>query len=157
MKIMLDSNIFDRIITTQGLLEDLLLLTVDEKIDIVTTHVQEDELNRIPDVEKRKAVLEVPRRVIKTGGGIYGVSKYGQGKYGAGSEEGYSYRDIHKGNPKHAEDAVISLTALNEQVDVFVTEDKTLLKKVTQMTTSLRAWSFQDFLYHTEVLKKKSN
>jgi rRNA-processing protein FCF1 len=155
MKVMLDSNIFDRIVTTQGLVDDLILLAADEKIDIVTTHVQEDELNRIPDTEKRNAVMQVPRQVIKTGGAIYGVSKYGQAKYGDGSVQGYSHRDVHKGNPKHAEDALISLTAL-KQVDVFVTEDKTLRKKVTQMSTSLQGWSFQDFVNHIEVLKNKS-
>lgn len=154
MKVMLDSNIFDRIVTTKGLVDDLIRLATDEKIDMVTTHVQEDELNRIPDAEKRNAVIQVPRQVIKTSGAIYDVSKYGQAKYGDGSVQGHSHQDVHKGNPKHAEDALISLTAL-KQVDVFVTEDKTLHKKVTQMSTSLQVWSFQDFVNHVEILKDK--
>ena len=155
MKIMLDSSIFDRIVTTtKGLIDDLILLTTDEKIDIVTTHVQEDELNRIHDAQKRNAVMQVPRQVIKTGGAIYGVSKYGQAKYGDGGVQGYGHQDVHKGNPKHAEDALISITAL-KQMDVFVTEDKTLYNKVTRMSTSLKVWPFQDFVNYIEILKNK--
>ena len=41
---MLDSNIFDEIIKTPGLAGQLRSLTASGRLDIVVTHVQEDEL-----------------------------------------------------------------------------------------------------------------
>jgi len=152
MKVMFDSNVFDKIVSTQGLIDDILALVADERLDIITTHIQEDELNHVSDAEKRQAVMRVPWRIIETSGAIYGVSKYGQAKYGNGNVQGHKLQDIHKGNPKHAEDALISLTAL-KQVDVFVTEDERLRNKVSRISASLQTWSFNDFVSHIKIWK----
>jgi hypothetical protein len=44
LRVMLDSNIFDEIIKTPGLAGQLRSLTASGRLDIVVTHVQEDEL-----------------------------------------------------------------------------------------------------------------
>ena len=55
---MLDSNIFDQIIDTPDLVDHLRSLTASGRPDIVVTHVQEDELARIQDTEKSRAIQQ---------------------------------------------------------------------------------------------------
>jgi hypothetical protein len=66
LRVMLDSNIFDEIIKTRGLAGQLRSLTASGRLDIVVTHVQEDELAGIQAAERRRAIQQVPRRSIPT-------------------------------------------------------------------------------------------
>jgi hypothetical protein len=128
MKLMLDTNCYDQVIKIPGFLINMNSLTQAGKIEILSTHVQEDELNRIPDLKKRAAVLSIPRKLISTSGAIYDISKYGQARYGSGKIYNVDLGTVKRGNPNNAEDALIALTAAHE-VDVFVTEDVRLRKR----------------------------
>ena len=57
------TNIFDHIIETPGLAGHLRSLTASSRLDIVVTHVQEDELAGIHDTEKRRAVRQVKQEL----------------------------------------------------------------------------------------------
>jgi len=65
MRVMLDSMIYDKIIETPGMTEQLNQLSMEGKIDILSTHIQEDELAAIPDKQKRTAVQAIGRREVR--------------------------------------------------------------------------------------------
>ena len=79
LRVMLDTNIFDHIIETPGLASHLRSLTASGRLDIVVTHVQEDELAGIQDTEKRRAIHQVPRRLVPTADLVLDVSRFWTG------------------------------------------------------------------------------
>lgn len=149
LRVMLDTNIFDRIIETPGLVGQLRSLTASGRLDIVVTHVQEDELARIRDTEKRRAIQRVPRRSVPTAVFVLDVSRLGQARLGEGHEGGLEYDTLHGENPKRVRDAVIVLTAAAaapaEEVEVFVTEDGGLARRVKAKAKTLKVWNFPEF------------
>jgi len=81
VRVMLDSNIFDRIIESPSLAEKLQSLRAESLLDIVVTHVQEDELVGA-DEATRRAYQQVPRRVVPTSVFVLGVSRLGEVRLG---------------------------------------------------------------------------
>jgi hypothetical protein len=146
LRVMLDSNIFDEIIKTPGLAGQMRSLTASGRLDIVVTHVQEDELARIPDTEKRRAIQQVPRRSVPTAVLVLDVSRLGQARLGEGHEGGLEYDTLHGDNSKRVQDAVIALTAAAEaeDVDAFVTVDDRLARWVRAKAKTLRVWNFSE-------------
>ena len=147
LRVMLDSNIFDEIIKTPGLAGQLRSLTASGRLDIVVTHVQEDELAGIQDIEKRRAIRQVPRRLIPTAVFVLDVSRLGQARLGEGDEGGLEYDTLHGENPKRVRDAVIALTAAAEAegVEAFVTVDDRLARRVRAKAKTLKVWNFAEF------------
>jgi hypothetical protein len=147
LRVMLDSNIFDEIIKTPGLAGQLRSLTASGRLDIVVTHVQEDELAGIQDIEKRRAIQQMPRRLIPTAVSVLDVSRLGQARLGEGHEGGLEYDTLHGENPKRVRDAVIALTAAaeTEDVDAFVTVDDRLARRVRAKPKALKVWNFTEF------------
>jgi len=147
LRVMLDTNIFDRIIEVPGLAGHLRSLTSSGRLDIVVTHVQEDELARIRDTEKRWAIQQVPRRSVPTAVFVLDVSRLGQARLGEGHEGGLEYDTLRGENPKRVRDAVIALTAAAEaeEVEVFVTEDDGLARRVRAKAKTLKVWNFPEF------------
>jgi hypothetical protein len=142
---MLDTNIFDAIITTPGLVKHLQSLTASDRLDIVVTHVQEDELARIQDAAKREEVQEVPRRLVATSVFLMGFSPLGAARLGGGDDRGLSLDEFAERN--RVPDAVIALTAAAgaEEVEAFVTEDARLARSVTAKAKTLKVWNFNEF------------
>jgi len=153
-RIMLDSNIFDNVAATPGLTDDLRALEKGGELEIVSTHVQDDQLKNIPDLAKRKAVLAIPRRIVPTTEFVLGTSRLDQACLGDGEAGGIYYDDIQINNPKHVEDALIALAAARE-VDVLVTHDKQLSKKIKAAATNLQVWVFHDLIAYVDGLKRK--
>lgn len=151
MNFMLDSNAFDQIIVDPELIKAIVEASRLGKMRILVTHVQEDELKRMPDIQKLNAIAQIPREVINTSGAIYRVSKYGQAVYGNANINGLTLADVQKGNPKHAEDALIALTAF-KHADVLVTEDRPFRNKVKKMQSLISIWAFSDFKTHVLAL-----
>jgi hypothetical protein len=147
LRVMLDTNIFDHIIETPGLAGHLRSLTASGRLDIVVTHVQEDELAGIHDTERRRAVQQVPRRLVPTAVFVLDVSRLGQARLGGGHEGGLEYDTLHGENPKRVRDAVIALTsaAAAEEVEAFVTEDGGLAQRVKAKAKTLKVWNFSEF------------
>jgi len=52
-KVMLDTQIFDRIAEAPGLVHDINALVASGSLFILTTHIQEDELGSMHDVKGR--------------------------------------------------------------------------------------------------------
>lgn len=159
---MLDTNIYDKLDSDAAVNESLKKLIRDKKIQLVTTHIQEDELAMAPEVigaESEKIptegfILGVSRlgqatlgdgsttKKIPTAGAVWGVSKWGEATWGDGSGRGLSVDDIKTDKGNHAKDALIATTA-SHHADYLITEDKRLLKKMKQLPAKCVVLDFE--------------
>lgn len=144
MRIMLDTMIYDKIIETPGMTEQLNQLSMEGKIEILSTHIQEDELAAIPDKQKRTAVQAIRRREVPTSGAIWNVSKWGKATWGDGSSGGIAIADIRSPCKGHSHDALIGTTAARD-VDVLVTDDGRLANRMRASKSPCQVWGFARF------------
>jgi hypothetical protein len=152
MRFMLDSNIYDEIIATPGMTELLNELHQSGQIEIIKTHIQEDELEKIPDSDKRSRIMKVPGTKVRTEGAIWNVSRWGQGTWGSGSGD-IKIEDIRKGIAKHSEDALIATTAA-VKADILVTNEKRLSKRIAASGSRIKVWNYADFQKYINTIKK---
>lgn len=145
MKFMLDTMIYDLIINTAGLIDRLNLLSDCGKVVILCTHIQNDQLTKIPDERKRAEVSKITRIQVTTAGAVFGISKFGCATFGDGSQTGISIDQICSPSKSHTEDALIATTA-SRDADVLVTEDKRLFKRFKVATPGCKVWPFKKFL-----------
>jgi hypothetical protein len=85
---LLDTHIYDEVVTVTGLVELLTRLRETGQVEILQTHIERDELSNNPNVEERDAGLAVPVTPIPTSGAVWGLSKWGQATYGDGAGNG---------------------------------------------------------------------
>jgi predicted nucleic acid-binding protein len=152
IRIMLDSNVHDEVIAVPGFVDRMRVAIATGHIEIVTTHIQKDELARIPDPFKRVATLDVPGTITSTAGAVWGVSRWDQARYGEGTSD-IKYTDIFKGNSRDIEDALIAITAASE-ADVLVTQEKkTLVNRILVAGSKLAVWDFERLRRYIECLE----
>lgn len=156
-RVMLDSNIFDKLLADPGAVRVLNALTKRKLIVILTTHVQADELAAVPGTKAalRASLLAVYARLemteIPTSGAVFGVSKWDQSMWGDGSGT-LRISDIMRTNPKDAEDALIAITA-DANADIFVTaETKDLPNRIKARGTALQVLGYEDFMARMRAL-----
>jgi predicted nucleic acid-binding protein len=155
MRAMLDSNAFDQFLIFDDAVDALNDLTRRGLLVIVTTHVQRDELGAITrDPEKRVKLLAIMDRLVMTevptDGGIWGTSKWGASKWGDGTGT-LRISDIMTTNPKHAEDALIAITA-GAEADLLVTEERDLPNKIKRKTDRPEVLTFAQFMERMRTL-----
>lgn len=78
---MLDTNIYDKVEGDIGLKEKLVSLITSGEMEILTTHIQEDELS------KKSDKIAIREKKIPTDGFVIGVSKLGEARLGNGKIE----------------------------------------------------------------------
>lgn len=114
-----------------------------EGIPLYITHIQQDEIVKCPDENRRHKLLTVFHTLkmeeVATASAVIGVSRIGKCRI----SDAKLLEDLRKGNSKHTNDALIGETCIKEGL-VLVTEDKTLTNRVRQY--SGEAISYQDFL-----------
>ena len=126
-KIMIDCNIFDKMIFDKK----LLLQSLDE-YEYFIISLQYDELKRIPDSKKewRESLLllidELKITTVYTLPAIYGKAKYGLAKYGGDTT---AYYKILKSTRRNINDALIASAAISHKY-ILVTEDDELRRKM---------------------------
>lgn len=143
MKVMLDTNVYDRIVETPGMTERLNELSAEGKLAILCTHVQEDELSRIRDPERRQQVFRIRTARVVTSGAVVGVSKVGLSSFGDCSSSGVSIGAVRRRFGRHAKDALIGATAA-QHADVLVTEDRPFRNRMRSLGASCEVWDFED-------------
>jgi len=141
MNIMFDTNIYDKIIDNLGMVDRLNQLTKEGKLVVLSTHIQDDELARIPDEKKRHAIAEISRKMVTTSGAVWGVSKWGKATWGPGGKGKINIEAIRKGNAEDTEDALIGTTA-ERDADVLVTEDNRFAERMKRLNPSCEIWNF---------------
>jgi hypothetical protein len=150
VKFMLDTHIYDLIVATSGLVDQVNGLVAAGKATILCTHVQDDELANILDAHKRAEVLRINRRRVPTAGAVFGLSRYGASTYGDGSTGGIALDQVRSAARGHTKDALIASTASRE-ADVLVTEDRRLVNRLRAISTSCQVWSFERFANYCQV------
>jgi predicted nucleic acid-binding protein len=144
MRIMLDTNIFDRLVADDATLAAVLAAITAGQLTIVSTHIQRDQLQAIPDSVKRDKVLAIPVDEVPTTGMIWDVSKWGEGAWGDGATN-HLLEKLIAGNARHAPDALIGATAA-AHVTVLVTEDGQFSKRVARTTPRLEVVNYNEFV-----------
>lgn len=156
---MFDSNAIDPILDEPHLhhLELLNDLSARGLMEIVTTHVQADELAATlrTKPERGKSLLDVYTRltktVVPTTAAIWDKSNWDESSWGAGVGT-LRIEDIMKTNPNDAEDALIAVTA-DTHADIFVCNEKDLPNRIKGKGMALEVLPFGVFI---ERMKKLS-
>ena len=142
---MLDSNVYDKIVKTTGMLDRLNDLSAAGEIVILTMHVQEHQLAATPpknEVKKAK-IQKVKRTRVAPSAFLWGITPWGEAPWGSdGSEGGLSVFDVITPSGNDVEDALIASTA-SAEADVLVTEDARLRKRVLRRGIRCRVWTFK--------------
>jgi hypothetical protein len=143
MRVMLDSMVHDLVVADEALLTLLNAKVAAGALTLLSTHVQHDELSRIPDQQKRDSVLSVPVTRTVTRGMIWDVSQWDECTWG--DDEGAEILDhVMNGNIVHAEDALIGATA-DAAADVLVTQERRLGNRLRAAGSQLPIWTFEEF------------
>jgi predicted nucleic acid-binding protein len=145
MRVMLDSNVHDRLEADQAVLGILREHIAEGRIKLVSTHVQRDELSLAPE-PKRTALMAIYglTESVSTTGAVWDVSRWGECSWST-DEESASIVALMAGNANHAEDALIAATAASE-AEVFVTNDARLASKIQRANLSVKVWSWDEFV-----------
>ena len=141
MRALLDTMIFDEIVADQSLKADVLKVVGFGEVVILSTHLQEDQIGRIPDQTMRDEISVIPRTVIATGAAVWDHSNWDEAKFDEGIGPA-TVDDVFRGNPRDIPDALVAATL--SDADVLVTEDKDLRKRV-EVKARGRVWSFEQF------------
>ena len=145
MKIMIDTNIYDSLIDDSKTFKLVEQLMEKELVKILTTHIQEDEVEQTKVTDKREELKKVPiTNKIGTSLFVIGTSRIGEARLGSGAENGVEFTRIQRSNSKHTNDAIIAFTAAKE-ADVLVTEDAKLRAKLKAQSTTLEVWDYKRF------------
>ena len=138
MKIMFDSNIFDKLPT---FIDQIKSSTTIYEYYITT--IQVEELCDIPDIEKRKTnilmLADLRAKLIPNSVCVLGHSRLGYSRLG----EGDVYNLIINENKSNIKDAIIADTAVKEGC-TLITEDKRFYNKMK--SNGFAVLKFDDFL-----------
>ena len=145
MNFMLDTQIYDRIVETEGMSKRLNQLSRDGQLTLLTTHIQEDELAQIADAQKKTAIGRIERTLVPTSGAIADVSRSDLATYGNGAIGGVTIGDIRSNSGRHARDALIATTAARD-ADALVTEDRRLANRMRALGPKCAIWDFIQFV-----------
>jgi len=139
IEIMLDTNIYDKLIENKELLDLLINLIETKKIIIITTHVQENEVKKIRNKLKKDKIRRIPRQIIPTNAAVWGFSELGSSSWGGG----YLKETNHSNK---LSDAMIGSTAFSK-ADILVTEDIKFYNKmlINSNKFNLKCLKFDDF------------
>jgi predicted nucleic acid-binding protein len=131
--LMLDSNAFDHVIADRARILALRSAADAGRVEVVVTHIQEDELADAP-LDKRDLYAQVPRRQVNTSAFIVGLSRLGMAELG--SRQIY---DAVRTPQKHFEDGLIADTAKHLGA-ILVTGDDRLFKRA--QAEDVVVWDF---------------
>lgn len=131
-RIMLDTNEFDRLLAAPETCDRLLGVLSEGKIELLTTHIQRDEIMAVDDAGKkaRLRALLTHACLVATRGIIFGRSRFGLARFG--SDEDHDLIEHIRGEAweRKSGDALIAATAAKD-ANVFVTDDRRLARRLS--------------------------
>lgn len=144
-RIMFDTNVHDLVASDPVVLNAVRQSIADGRLKLITTHIQRDELSRAPE-PKRTALLNIFElaEVVATAGAVWDVSNWDDCTWGT-DHINASITKLMGGNPRHAEDALISATASSD-ADALVTNETRLASKAERAGFSGDIWSWHQFV-----------
>lgn len=146
-KIMLDTNQYDRLLAAPGTYDRLLRLLSEGKIELLTTHIQRDEVMGVGDTEKkaRLEALLAHARLIPTRGATFDVSKFDLARFGNDEDQNLIEHIRGTAWERNAKDALIAATA-SKDADTFVTDDERLARRLKSYpSTQCEVIDFEEF------------
>jgi hypothetical protein len=142
--IMLDSNVHDLVAkdaTLKALIEQC---QRDGRIRVLSTHIQADQLAAIPAERDIGQAVAVRSDHIPTSAAAWDVSRWDEAHWGSDAANN-AFNKLAIGNPKHAADALIGVTALSE-ADILVTnEKKGFRNRFARLGSNVRVMSTMEF------------
>lgn len=138
-RFMIDSNIFDELVADETLRRKVVSLARQCRVELVTTHLQEDELRAVAsrDATKYRRIQSLPRTVVLTSDFIVGVSRLGMARIG----DGTTYEAIRR-DKRHIFDAEIAATAKYEQIPLITSERRLRNQAAAQSVPVVRGAEF---------------
>lgn len=147
----LDSNVFDRIVESDESLARVQRFVAAGMIEIVVTHVQEDELAQISDETKRARIAQVPRSCVPTSHFVLDFSRLGMARLG----ESPALDILRDGNwTKYTKDGLIAATAELEGI-TLVTEERRLANRARE-DLGMDVWDWARLDAHLRSLDQPS-
>jgi len=131
-RVLLDSNALDPLLTQFGAFEALDQAVSSAKLEILFTHITIDEIAAIPELEKRRWLLNLLvflGRPILTSGAVVDFSRLNFCRVMADEDD--TFEPLRSGNIKHSRDALIAHTALNEGC-ALITNEKRLASRARE-------------------------
>lgn len=135
----------DQLVATDALRDRVGELVRAGKVDLVRTHLQQDENNDTPDPDKRERLQSLELPVIPTSGFVLGVSRLGLARL----SEPEPIEELRAGNQAHTNDALLGATAI-ESGRVLVTDDTTLRGRA--LARGARVWSGAELVAYLATL-----
>lgn len=158
LKFMLDSMIFDEIISHKGHRELLINLVNSQKIQLNITHIQISELSRTADNnpqkrERREHLLvtcfELCNRILAPAPWVIGFARVDQMYLG---KQPTTFDLVQKGNIDHTEDAMIGDSARHYGCDFLVTQEKSFSNKMRAAYPNLPVINYDEFIEKVKLL-----
>ena len=156
MRVVLDTVIYNRAV--ENPVFELLLRRACNigLIELVTTHVQKDQLSKTQDPQKREALLSIfmdtCSQQTPTAAFVWDVSNWDQAEWPDEDATSFFEQTLGRtvpGHKGHSTDALLAVTAF-AKADMFVTDDRKLFKRtqaaVTATSGKLRVSFYEDFV-----------
>lgn len=131
VRALLDGHVLDLLADDAGALRVVTRALEEGHLELVQTYLLTDELDAMPDRAKWARLRELRARLrgddVATAGFVLGVSRLDAAQL-MGGDDVKQYDRLTGGNVKHAEDALLALTARDKHA-VLVTCDKRLTNR----------------------------
>lgn len=152
---MFDTNANDAATSDEEYRQLLIWAQDSGYIQLITTHIQRDQIEAISDTQKRAEVenIHVSATQVATHGAVWNLSKWNEARF-ANEGELDKFLGSKIRNNRNLTDALIGLTALKDG-NILITDDKSLGKRCqAQGVQVMRSEQFKDYL---EALNKTHN
>ena len=154
LRVMIDTNVVDALSSDPDTLSMVKRLQASGAIQLLITHLQEDELAKAPP-RVCETAMTLDLIMLHTSGLVWDLSKWGRSDWPDATTKqqlGRVQGDKGKG---HWADTLMSVTAIGA-ADVFVTKDKdagnAARRIVAEDVLKLLVWDYADFVGHVETL-----
>ena len=144
-RFVLDSNAYDHLVTSPARQIAFIHACLHGQIELLVTHIQHDELSKIPDEERRNAIAAIPFVITPTAGLIIGTSKVGLARFGDLDR----IESIRSEFGNHTNDALIAVTAYDNSA-VLVTEERRLTNR--SRAQDIEVWDANQLIKFVEKL-----
>ena len=146
LRVMFDSNAYDAILA-HGDADHLRALIAAGTLDVITTHVQEDELRQIKDETRRETLLalyfSLQKRKTPASVSLWGISSWEQGEW-SGQDGNEKLSAIQRNKVIASRDEIIGTTA-KDHCDLLITEDKKFAARLTEAAKNLQVMDYPSF------------
>lgn len=149
---MFDTMEYDKLLENAATWEKLLRLVTEGRIELLTTHIQRDEIMATPDEARRARLMSLftNAHLIGTRGVVVGTSRSGEARLG--SDEDHELTDYVRGNrwDRDTEDSLIAATASGE-ADTLVTDDRRFIQRLRNAGVRCDVIEFSEFQRRLEL------